>query len=67
MVGTAGAELEPGVWNLGNYKEWSKFHWVNYGYIRLNTKENPSVMHVQLISNEEGSVVDEVYLKNRFM
>jgi hypothetical protein len=63
-VGTAGAGLEPGVFNLGNAKEWSAFHYVNWGYLRVTTSEQS--MLVQLISSDYGGIADQVVLPNRF-
>jgi len=64
VVGTAGAGLEDGRWDLGNAKEWSLFHWVDFGYLRVTTDAN--TMLVQLISNKFGSIADSVTLENRF-
>jgi len=63
VVGTAGAELEDGDWNMGTYKEWSAFHWVNWGYLRISTSDE--LIQVQLLSNIDNSVVEEITLKKR--
>jgi len=64
VVGTAGAGLEPGQWNMGTYKEWSVFHWVDWGYLSVTTNENS--LQLQLLSNEDNSVVDELVLNRKF-
>jgi len=64
VVGTAGAGLEPGSFSMGNAKEWSLFHWVDWGYLRVSTDDKN--MNAQLISNEDGSVIEQINLKNRF-
>eukprot|EP00455_Lapot_gusevi_P052945 TRINITY_DN8158_c0_g1_i17.p1 TRINITY_DN8158_c0_g1~~TRINITY_DN8158_c0_g1_i17.p1 ORF type:complete len:243 (+),score=60.89 TRINITY_DN8158_c0_g1_i17:88-816(+) len=64
-VGTAGAGLEDGAFNLGNYKEYSLKHWVNWGYLRVAT--DAKSMRIQLLSNDHGSIVDDVTLPNRFV
>jgi len=65
VVGTAGAGLEPGNFNMGTYKEWSHFHWVDWAYLSVVTDSN--AMTVMLLSNEDNSIVDEFVLKNRFL
>lgn len=64
VVGTAGAGLEGGEFNLGNAKEWSKFTWVDWGYLRVTSDEKQ--LRTQLIANSDGSIVDEVFVPRKF-
>jgi hypothetical protein len=65
VAGNAGASLEPGQFDMGNARTWSKFHWVNWGFLTLET-DTSGHLTVKLLSNEDNSIVTELHLKSRF-